>query len=44
MHYDFDSWRKFGTGNIAEIQACDDFREELENALKTSDVETSIRL
>ncbi len=36
-HYDFDGWRKFGTGNMAEIQACEDFREELENVLKTPD-------
>jgi hypothetical protein len=44
-YYNFDSWRNFGTGNMAEIQACDDFKGEIDNILHASDEsKTSIKL
>lgn len=30
--FDFDGWKKIGTGNAAEIQAAEDFRQEIEEA------------
>ncbi len=44
-HFDFDAWKRFGTGNIAETQAADDLRSELEKSFETGTSEaTSIRL
>ena len=31
-HFDFGAWKKMGTGSVAEIQAGDDLRDELESA------------
>ena len=40
-HFDFSDWKKYGTGNAAEIQAADDLRSELEKALGTAEQQTS---
>lgn len=44
-YFDFDLWRKLGTGNAAEIQAAEDFKVELQDAFNDdNDQITSIRL
>ncbi|MBI5409366.1 MAG: DGQHR domain-containing protein [Nitrospirae bacterium] len=43
-HFNFDNWKKIGTGNAAEIQAADDLRTELEESLSTESDESRIRL
>jgi len=44
QHFDFDAWKKYGTGNAAEIQAGEDLRSELEKSFQTQDTSTTIRL
>ena len=43
-HFDFDIWKKIGTGNAAEIQASDDLKKELETVFTEHDEQTKIRL
>lgn len=43
-HFNFEDWKKIGTGNAAEIQAADDLRSELEDSLAIQDDKTKIRL
>ena len=43
-HFDFDIWKKIGTGNAAEIQASDDLKNELATVFTERDEETKIRL
>ena len=43
-HFNFDEWEKIGTGNVAEIQAADELRTELDESLATPEDETRIRL
>lgn len=42
--FDFDNWKKIGTGNAAEIQAAEEFRSELEEAQMTSGDGSKIKL
>jgi len=39
--FDFSDWKKYGTGNAAEIQAADDLRSELEEAFGTAEQQAS---
>jgi DGQHR domain-containing protein len=43
-HFNFDEWKKMGTGNVAEIQAADELREEIEDVLTAAADGLSIRL
>jgi len=43
-YFDFGAWNKVGTGNAAEIQAGDDFKEELRGTFDDGVDGTSIRL
>jgi DGQHR domain-containing protein len=43
-YFDFDDWKKYGTGNAAEIQAGDDLRTELEKSFEKQGDPTKIRL
>jgi len=43
-HFDFDVWKKIGTGNAAEIQASDDLKSELESFFSEKDDGSKIRL
>ena len=40
-HFDFDSWKQFGSGNQAEVQAGNDLITELRDSLSKSDEESS---
>ncbi len=43
--FDFNAWKRIGTGNAAEIQASEDIRSELEQMFKeTTGDSTKIRL
>jgi len=42
--YDFEIWKKIGTGNAAEIEASDQIRTELQIAFSEKDDGTKIRL
>ncbi len=42
--FDFDTWKKIGTGNAAEIQAADELRSEMEDMYTESGDAAKIRL
>jgi DGQHR domain-containing protein len=42
--FDFEAWKKIGTGNAAEIQASEDLKKELETVFMEHNEETKIRL
>lgn len=44
QHFNFDNWKKIGTGNAAEIQAADDLRQEIEDEFSSSDGSSTINL
>lgn len=43
-HFNFDDWKKMGTGNAAEIQAADDLRAEVEDVFAAAGDGSSIKL
>jgi DGQHR domain-containing protein len=43
-HFEFNDWKKIGTGNAAEIQAADELRTELEEVFADSGDALKIRL